>query len=199
MAQTLQTDRIMEPEEAQKVFDFNDEDEAVYLLNGLSSKARAWLNRIQLIEAAGITENVRPRICSPTLFLHAPVNTADFGVDDITVKHYAGPTLVSTWSAAADELVVTSDDFGSRVDLVGGPFPAVEGADFLRVEYKGGWAVVPGDVFQGAIMQGRVDLKRMRGEVGLVNRSKGGESSEFDQRGVLRTVGNLWQLYRILG
>lgn len=198
MAQVVQTDTLLTAAEAQTVFDFTDPNEAAYLLNSLAAKARAWMGRVRLVYTGQpVVENYRG-VESPTVYLHAAVDNSDFSANDLTVEHYSAGTLLTTYSAAAGELVVTTDDFSARVDLAAGSFPETCGPDFLRITYNGGWDPVPGDVFHGAILQGRVDLRRYKGEVGLINRSKGGESLEFDTHGVLRTVADIWRPYRVL-
>jgi hypothetical protein len=185
--------------EAQQVFDFPNTDEGVRVLNAVAAKARAWMQRVRLIDTGTpVVEYLRIEQDTPTLYLHAAVDVADFSANDVTVDHYSRGVLLTSYSANAGDLVVQSDEFSARVDLIAGSFPASTGASFLEVTYAGGWSAVPGDVVQGAIEQARVDLKRFRGEVGMISRGKGSESVEFDTHGVVRTVADLWQPYRVL-
>jgi hypothetical protein len=68
----------------------------------------------------------------------------------------------------------------------------------IQVTYKGGWAAIPGDVIQGAIMQGRVDLLRMNGEVGVNSRGSQGESTSYQTAGIIKEVADLWAPYRMV-
>ncbi len=195
----LTTDPIISEQEAQRIFDFTDDDQAKYLINSLSAKAKAFTNRDQLIQnlSTAIVEKLRGP-AMPMVFLHAPVYDADFSTYDLTVKVYSSGVLAATYSADASEVVVTTNDFSSRVDLVGGCFPETDGASWLQIEYFGGWSVVPGDVYAGAIMQGKVDLKRLNGEVGSSNHSVRGESVQASQLGVIQEVADIWQKYRVI-
>lgn len=195
---TLTTDPIMSEPEAQEIFDFTDDDERVRLINHLSAKARAWLARVRLINSAtAIVEYLRGP-ATPTFYLHAAVDTSDFGANDLTVEAMRAGVVSETYVASDLGVIVTTDEYHSRVDLAVGCFAAAGGGDLWRVTYNGGWAAVPGDVLAGAIMQGRVDLKRLRGEVGLTDRSSGGESMKFDTHGVLSTVADLWRPYQMV-
>jgi len=195
----LTTDPIIAEQEAKRVFDFNDEDNLIYLINGLSDKAKATMGRVQINQdlSTAIKETHRGQR-SPMIFLRAPVYNTDLSTHDLTVKVYIAGVLNETYSANDVDLVVTTDDFYSRVDLVGGCFPCLEGADYIEVEYFGGWATVPGDVVMGAIYQGRVDLKRMAGEVGVQSHSANGESIQMDRNGVIKEAASLWQKYKVL-
>jgi hypothetical protein len=195
----LTTDPIIGEQEAQRIFDFTGDEQVIHLINSLSAKARAFMQRDRLTQSltTTIVEKLRgPSM--PMLFLHAPVYDTDFSTYDLTVKVYSSAVLSDTYSANDSEVVVTTNDYSSRVDLVGGCFPETDGASWLEVEYYGGWSVVPGDVYAGAIMQGRVDLKRLNGEVGLVDHSHKGNSVEADQAGVIQEVADVWRKYRML-
>ena len=196
---TFTTDPIISEEDAQAIFDFKAGTDPAMLINSLSAKARAFMQRKQLNLSltAAIKENFRG-VPSPMIFLHAPVHTADFATYDLTVRLYVSGVLDTTYSANDDEVIVTTDDFYSRIDLVDGCFPGTEGASWIEVEYYGGWATIPGDVYAGAIQQGRVELKRLKGEVGMTSHSQGGESIQVDRHGVIMEAAELWQNYRII-
>jgi len=195
----LRTDPIMTKQQAQRVFDFNDNDNLEDLVNALSSKARASMGRVQLnqILDTAIVEN-RQGIASNVMFLRAPVYDTDFSTHDLTVEYYSSGAVEETWSANDGEVMVITDDFYSKISLMDECFPAATGSDFIRVTYFGGWAEIPGDVFQGAIQQGRVDLKRMKGEVGFNTHSANGESIRTDRNGVVQETSTLWGKYKVL-
>ena len=195
----LTTDPIISSAAAQRVFDVTDEEELVRLINSISARARTFMGRVQLIEILGtpIIERLRGP-ASEMLFLHAPVNVSDFDTYPLTVKYYSRGVVARTYTAKDLDVIVTSDDYSSRVDNTGGCFPELSGGDYHEVEYVGGWNIVPGDVFAGAILQRRVELKRMRGEVGMANHSASGESVGADQAGIIKEVADMWQMYRIL-
>lgn len=198
MAQTLAADPIISLAEAQTIFDYRDENEAIYHINALSAKARAWLNRVQLNYngTTAVTENLRTAE-TPTLYLHASPITFD-GTHDVTVEYYARGVLDTTWTASDIDLVVSSSPYSARIDTVSSWFPWAQEDCYLAVSYYGGWSAVPGDVFAGAVMQGRVDLKRLHGEVGMVSHGRTGESVVYDRLGVVSEVAELWRPYRVL-
>lgn len=195
----LTADPIITAAKGQQIFDVNDEDELIRLLNSLSAKARAYLNRVQLNQnlSTAITERLRGPV-SPMLFLHAPVYISDLTTYPLTVKTYSGGTLGNTYNASDDDVIVTTNDFSARVDLASGFFPETEGGSYIEIEYFGGWATIPGDVYAGAIMQGRIELKRMHGEIGMQNHSVRGGSVSMTQHGLAQEVAEMWRLYRIL-
>lgn len=200
MAFTLTSDPILAIDDAQEIVDMRQESELVLLLNAVSSKARAFMNRVQLNDV-GTGNTVVERLRGPAsreLFLHAAANTDDFAVDDVVAKVYSGGRLGNTYNASDGELIVTTDEFSTRVDLPAGCFPRTEGGDYVEVTYRGGWATVPAEVIAGAVMQLRVDAKRLRGEVGVQSHSVNGESTQMDRDGLIREVTDLWRSYRML-
>ena len=58
--------------------------------------------------------------------------------------------------------------------------------------------VAAADVVQGAVMQGKVDLLRMSGEVGINSRGAQGESTSYQTTGIIKEVADLWAPYRML-
>ncbi len=199
MAVTLNADPIMSVNEAQAILDLKDTDELTRLVNGLSAKARAHMGRTQLVQnlTTPAVENLRTW-ATPTLYLHAPAEVSDFDTYEVKVEVYSLGQVATTYLASEDEIIVTSDDFSTRVDLASGCFPDAQGGDFIRVTYYAGWATVPSDVLDGAIMQARVDIKRRTGEVGYQSHSLDGESIQLDQGGVIKEARSLWAPYKVL-
>lgn len=200
MALTLDTDPIMTLAEAQQVFDTRDPDRLVRMLNSLSETARQFMNRKRLtLDTDNTITEVFRSPATPSLYLHAPVYYVE-STHDVQVDIYSLGAVLDTFTADAGELVVLTNDRGASVSLASGAWwPGAHAGDtYLQVTYYGGWATVPSPVVAGAIMQGRVDLKRLRGEVGMVSHSQQGESIQYDRAAVISEVADLWRPYKVV-
>lgn len=210
----ITTDPIFSAADAQAIFDTNNETELLLLINSLSDQLKSYTGRVQIQQALtlyttdggdppietfdeAITE-VRRGPATPTLYPGAPVYVGDLTTRDVLVKSYKGGVLATTYSANDGDLVIYSDAAYSRIDLAYGQFPVAEGGDYLELVYYGGWLVVPGAVVAGATMQGRVELKRLRGEVGMTSHSGGRKSVSMEADGLIQTVADLWRPYRLV-
>ena len=196
---TFTTDPIIQPEDAHEIFSANDKDERVAIVNDLSGKAKSYMNRVQLNQDLdnAIVETHRGAQ-TPTIFLHAPVYVADFATYDLQVDVYIDGTLDETFKASDDEVIVDSTDYSARIDLVGQWFPCTDGSSYIKITYFGGWETIPGDVYASAIMQGRIDLKRMSGVVGAESRSREGETIKVDQGALVKEVKMAWSKYKVI-
>jgi len=198
MSMTLVTDSdpIIALEDAMSLLSITDDTVGKMIVNSLSEKFRLFTERVQLNQdvSVDIVEHLRgdtPNI----LYLHcAPVHIAS----DVKVEIFDGHNVVSTYLYSDEDIACYSDNYEARLESAGGIFPVFGDCYIARVTYRGGWAAIPGNVTEGAILQGRVDLNRYEGEVGVTQRSSGDESTTFDVRGIIRTVQELWAPYRVI-
>lgn len=197
MAITLINDPILELEDAKSLLDIQNDTHARLLINTLTMKFRYFTGRIQL--SADATTDLIEHLRADTpdkLYLHcAPVLDPD--TYDIVVEIWDGHAVLSTYKYSLDEIDYYGDDTESRLEA-GGIFPIKSSTYIARVTYRAGWSAIPGDVIEGAILQGRVDLLRMKGEVGVESRSADGESTSYDTRGIIKPVRELWGPYRMI-
>ena len=197
MAFTLTTDPIMSTSDAMAALDIADQQQAIMVVNSLSAKLKRFCNRVQINQntTTAIVERLRP-YGGDRLYLHAPIwEGSGF---TISAAIYDGVTLADTYTLAGGDLGYTTNDYVSYLTLAGACWPDQTLNGDVRVTYKGGWATVPFDVIQGAIMQGRVDLKRMAGEVGVTSRGSNGESTAYQTAGLIRECLDLWAPYRVV-
>lgn len=197
MAFTLTADPIMQVSEAQSLLDISDTQQAILLVNSLSAKLKRFCNRVQINQntTTAITERLRP-YGGDRLYLHAPIWTGSGFTIEAAI--YDGVRLADTYTYAAGDLAYTTNDYVSFLTLAGAYWPDQTLNGDVRVTYKGGWATVPSDIIQGAVMQGRVDLKRMAGEVGVTSRGSQGESTAYQTAGLVRECLDLWAPYRVV-
>ena len=197
MALTLTSDPVMSINDARSLLDIVTDAEAILVINGLSEKLKRFTQRVQINQNTDtpIVERIRP-YGGQFLHLHAPIWTGNgFTIEAIV---YGAGEAADTYTLADAELQYTTSDQASKLVLVGGLWPDETLNGYVQVTYKGGWATVPADVLQGAIMQARVDLKRMRGEVGVTSRGMQGESTQYQTAGLVRECLDLWQPYRVM-
>jgi hypothetical protein len=196
---TLHSDSILTLEQGKAELESTDTGDLIRVLNMVTAKAKATMSRVQLNQNldTAIVERIRKE-ASETIFLHAPVYTTDYDTHELKVDIYCAGTLDTTYLASDGDIIVTSDDYSARIDLPGACFPAGHGADYIEVTYYGGWESIPGDVYGGAVTQARIDMKRMKGTAGMASKSMQGQSVQFDQRGVIQEVSEIWQMYRML-
>ena len=194
---TLTSDPIMTVSEAQSMLNIKDTTVATLLVNALSAKLLRYCNRkqINLNTTTAIVERLRP-YGGDRLYLHASI--WDGSGFTIEAAIYDGVRLAETYTYAGGDFGYTTSDHVSYLTLAGACWPDQGFNGDVRVTYKGGWATVPADILQGAIMQGRVDLKRMEGEVGVTSRGAQGESTQYQTAGLVRECLDLWSPYRVV-
>lgn len=199
MSITLVSDPIMGLDDALQFLSVTDDNYAAMIINSLTRKFRQFTGRVQLNEDTenDVVEYLRGAT-SGVLYLHCCpiITTAD--TQDVTVEIIDGHTTLETYSWDDEELQVYSDDTEGRLESVACFFPSQGDRQIAKVTYRGGWPAIPGDVMEGAILQGKVDLNRLNGEIGVTSRSSGGESTDFDTRGIIKTVQQLWFPYRTI-
>lgn len=196
MAFTLAADPIISLNDAKAILGIADDQPAILLINSLTAKFKRFTNRVQINQniVADIVEKIIP-YGGDRLYLHAPIWTGSGFT--IEAKVYEGVTLADTYTLADGELAYMTDDMSSEILLVGGLWPDEGLNGHVQVTYKGGWSVVPGDVTQGAILQGRMDLLRTTGEVGVTSRGRAGETTSYQSAGLIQEVRDLWAPYRM--
>ena len=197
MALVLTTDPIMTVSDAKALLQVADDVQAILLINSLSAKFKRYTGRVQINEnqTTAIVEKIIP-YGGDRIYLHAPIWTGTGYT--IEAKVYVGVTLDATYTYAGGDIAYRTDDMSSEILLVGSEWPTAEMNGHVQVTYKGGWATVPGDVLQGAVLQGRVDLLRTGGEVGVTSRGRAGESTQYQTAGLVQECRDLWMPYRML-
>lgn len=197
MALTLTSDPILSISDAKALLDLSTDQQAILVVNALSQKAKRYLNRVQLNQntTTAIVEKITP-YGGQVLHLHAPIWTGtEYTVQAVV---YSGGDVQDTYTVADGDLQLRTSDTASRIILVAGTWPDDTLPGYVEVTYKGGWATIPADVIQGAIMQGRVDIRRQMGEVGFSSRGMQGESTQYQTTGLVRECMDLWNPYRVL-
>jgi hypothetical protein len=166
------------------------------LINSLSAKFKRYTNRVQINQniVADIVEKIIP-YGGDRLYLHAPIWTGSGFT--ISAAVYDAGDVADTYTFAAGEIAYMTDDMSSEILLLGALWPDEGLNGHVQVTYKGGWPVVPGDVVQGAILQGRMDLLRTTGEVGVTSRGRAGETTSYQSAGLIQEVRDLWAPYRM--
>ena len=197
MALALTSDPIMSINDARTFLYVVAEHEAILVINSLSEKLKRYTQRVQINEntTTAIVERIRP-YGGQFLHLHAPIWTGSGFT--ISAQVYISGVVVDEYTVANGGLQYKTSDHASRIILVDGYWPDETLNGYVQVTYKGGWPAVPADVLQGAIMQGLVDLKRMRGEVGVTSRGVQGESTQYQTAGLIRECLDLWSPYRVM-
>jgi len=188
VALALTSDPIMSINDARTFLYVVAEHEAILVINSLSEKLKRYTQRVQINEntTTAIVERIRP-YGGQFLHLHAPIWTGSGFT--ISAQVYISGVVVDEYTVANGGLQYKTSDHASRIILVDGYWPD---------ETLNGYAAVPADVLQGAIMQGLVDLKRMRGEVGVTSRGVQGESTQYQTAGLIRECLDLWSPYRVM-
>lgn len=173
------------------------DQEAILVINALTEKFKRYTQRVQINQDTdtNIVERIRPYGWR-FLHLHAPIWTGTGYT--VVAEVYSSGAVVDEYSVAGGDLQYKTSDHASRIILVDGYWPDETLNGYVQVTYKGGWPAVPADVLQGAIMQGLVDLKRMRGEVGVTSRGVQGESTQYQTAGLIRECLDLWSPYRVM-
>jgi len=190
---TYPTDPLLPQSLAQKMFDVPDEDDLIVLVTALTSQFLAMTNRVR-INSASVTETIRLPLSTPCLYLHAHLDTSAA----ITVKEYTRGALARTYEKTTD-FVAEANEWSARLDMLASSFAAAGTGAYTTVEYTGGWSSLPGGVLAGAEVQGRVMLKRLKGDAGSRMRSHRQEKkAETDNRGIVREAADLWRPYVVM-
>jgi hypothetical protein len=193
----LTSDPVLSVSDARALLGIQTDQEAILIVNALSAKLKRYTGRVQINQntTTAIVEKIIP-YAGDKLYLHAPIWTGT--AFTISAALYSGGDLTDTYTLADGELQYQTSDNSSHILLVAGQWPDDTLNGYVQVTYKGGWATVPFDVVQGALMQARVDIRRMQGEVGVTSRGALGESTQFQTVGIVRECMDLWEPYRIL-
>lgn len=197
MAFVITTDPLIGISDAKSILGISDDQAAIVLINSLSAKFKRFTNRVRInqLTTADIVEKIIP-YGGDRLYLHAPIWTGTgFTISAVV---YEGVTVLDTYTFAAGELAYMTDDTSSEILLIGAMWPNEGLNGHVLVTYKGGWAEIPGDVTQGAILQARMDLLRTTGEVGVTSRGRAGETTSYQSSGLIQEVRDLWSPYRMM-
>jgi len=197
VAFVLTSDPILAMSDAKVVLGITEDRDAIILINSLTAKFKRYTGRVQISEnqTTDIVEKIIP-YGGDRLYLHAPIWTGSGFT--IEAKVYEGGSLVDTYTYAGGDIGYLTDDTSSEILLLGGLWPDEGLNGHVQVTYKGGWAAVPGDVVQGALLQARMDLLRTTGEVGVTSRGRAGETTAYQTSGLIQEVRDLWGPYRML-
>jgi len=196
MAFTITSDPILTAGDVQRLAQVADNELAIIMANSLAAKFKRYTNRLQINEntTTDIVERVKP-YGGDRLYLHAPIWTGSGFT--IRARVYEGATLLYTYTYAGGDFGYHTTDVESYLMLASG-WPDQTLSGFIEVTYKGGWASIPADVIQGAVLQLRVDALRMSGEVGVTSRGSQGESTAYQTAGIISEVADLWKPYRLV-
>lgn len=197
MAFALTIDPLLTAADVTALLSVKDQQTAIIVANAIAAKFKRYSGRVQINYDADtdIVEELVP-YGGPKLYLHAPVVLGVGGT--LVAEVYNGGDVLYTYTEADGDLFFFSNDVESGIVLPQGVWPSASSGLMVRVTYKGGWQSVPGDVIQGAIMQARVDLQRMNGDVGMNSRGAQGESTSYQTVGIVREVLDLWNPYRVV-
>lgn len=195
MALTLTTDPIISLVDARALLALNSEQTAIMLINSVSAKFLQYTHRIRINHSGSgepVTDQTRGRD-SYVLWVHAaPVDIEE----DVTVVLTSGGNAGATFDLDDGTLAVSGD--GTRITLYNAGAPYSVGEENVTMTYVGGWKQVPGDVIAGAIEQMRIDKMRMEGLTGVASVSRSGESVQYDQGAIIKSVAQAWAPYRVL-
>jgi len=196
VAFVLTTDPIIAINDAKSVLGISEDRDAIILINSLSAKFKRFTNRVQINQniVADIVEKIIP-YGGDRLYLHAPIWTGSGFT--ISAAVYDAGDVADTYTFADGEIAYMTDDTSSEILLLGATWPDEGLNGHIQVTYRGGWPVIPGDVVQGAILQGRMDLLRTTGEVGVTSRGRAGETTSYQSAGLIQEVRDLWAPYRM--
>jgi len=214
MAIALTGDPIVTLQECKDVLGMNDEQQTIVLINSVSQKFRKYTNRVQINKSA--VEELTRAIDGVLVWSHAsPIDPAE----DVLIELKDPNGIVTeSYSVQAGELVVDWErgriarsgcipfpsfcGCGSAVAGIPSPEQSFHrgGSTFptLHLSYSGGWEPVPGDVMLGAFEQIRMDLERLKGNIGLLAGSNYNDAQALNNEGLLESVENTWKRYRVM-
>ena len=192
---TLVSDPIIDVATVNDLLALKDKERAKLLINSLTEKFMRYTGRVALASAA-IVEQLRGQSLSPRLWLHAtPIDTGQ----TVEAQLYIDGTADETYTLTDGDIQVwVNNGRGAAIELLAGEWPLQSDRDYVEVSYTGGWTATPGDVLEGAILQGKVDMRRFEGEVGIETKAREGEATKYDTASIIKPVRELWRPYRIL-
>lgn len=203
MAITLTGDPIVDLADAKKALSLNEDWEAALYINSVSAKFLQYTGRT-VINSASVTEWRRGNGRALMYSANAPIDL--FGAPTgnppvapaipVTAYLYTAGDLSDTLTDTNGELQVVAES--GEVICLNGVFPESDGERNVKLVYTGGFETIPGDVTLGAIMQMKVDRRRMTNEAGITSMGADGESSQLDNSGIIKSVRDLWAPYRRL-
>lgn len=195
---TITADPVIGLGDFKALLGLTEDQPAILALNAVSQKARRFMGRSRLLYVADtdIVELLRETDAA-RLPLHAPIFRGTG--EAVEAKLYISSELQDTLTLAENEFACVSDDYHSYLDAGALRTWRFTGEDSgtIVVTYKGGWGEVPAEVVQGALLQARVDLNRMKGLVGMSSLSAGGETTSYETAGIVREVAEMWLPYKV--
>lgn len=204
MAIEIVSDPIMAFEDLATLLAIKEKVRTTLLINSLTAKFLAFTGRVQINSSytVPIVEKVRCNDRSHRLWVHgSPIHVVNDVPEALALEAqvYVDGSEDDLFTLADGDLqVISSDDRSAAVELLGAQWPDTSGTTYIQLTYFGGWTAIPGPVIEGAVLQGRADLRRMDGEVGVETRSNQGESTKYDTKGIITPVRDLWMPYRVL-
>lgn len=193
MALTLVSDPIISLSDAQELLDVQNEPLLIATINALTEKFLHYTGRVQI--NSGSVEEWTRGDGERRLWLHSsPVDTAE----TITATIYEADSEIETYSYADGDFRVGHLMHQSWLEHYTASWPDKDSVAIVKVEYTGGWSETPGDVLMGAVMQARIDLKRMAGIVGMRSVSSEGESTSYEIESLIKAVRDVWRPYVVL-
>lgn|GEM_PF-2902065 len=193
MAITITTDPIVGLSDVKELISEASDKEATLLINAVSEKFLRYTHRRRITQGS-ITEWAMGGL--DKIYLHGcPVDEDS----EITVSVYGSDGDVTTTMTLTDgDLRVVQSPVDAYIELLTYTPPWVEGVDTVKVAYTGGWETVPGDIVLAAIDQMRVERQRRGGTLGAVSVSANGETVKFETSGLIRSVQDAFDPYRMV-
>lgn len=193
MAITITSDPIIGLQDVKTLIREVDDTEAILLINSVSAQFLRFTNRLRITKG---TVSEWAKGGRDKIYLHgspvdesSTVSAACYGTDG---------TVATTLTLAAGDLRVVQSPVDAYIELISYVPPWVDGLDTVKISYTGGWTTVPGDIVLAAIDQMRVERMRRDGTLGARSVSANGETVQFEIGGLIRSVADAWEPYRMV-
>jgi len=193
MSITLTSDPIVSIADVRDLLSEADEKEATLLVNAVSEKFKRYTHR-RIINRGSVSEWRLGGLRK--MYLHGyPVDESA----EVTVEVYGTDGAVhTTLTKGNGDVRVVQSGVDAYVVLISYIPPFVEGVQTVKVTYTGGWSEVPGDVVLAAIDQMRVERQRRKGTLGVESASQDGQTVRFETSGLIRSVQDAFDPYRMV-
>ncbi len=186
---TITSDPILEVSELKEITGINSDTKATVLINSVSKKFLNFTQRTHINQASAPIEEL----------------SRGDGTSVIWLRAYAtSVTEVAIMSDGAASTTYSSSDYGvdadgPRVVLYNVATPISDAEDNVRVTYTPGWDEIPGDIILAALEQIIHERDRLAGkQVGMTSESLGKHTASYETGGLLESVQDAWQPYRIM-
>jgi hypothetical protein len=190
MPDTLTADPILTMLQAKEWGNINDDQTAIRLINVVSEKFKVYTQRSRITEGS-VDEYVHPLDGNTAFTFARPIAVAL-----VTVIEYTRSQDETTYTETDSDLFV--DRVRGRIYKTGSAWAIGTGFPSLRLQYEGGWAVIPADVVAGALAQMKIEQERLKGTVGYESITTAGDTASPDRDNVIKEAAEAWKPYRIM-